>query len=263
MVEENISSALIFEDDAEWDIMIRAQLAQFAVGARYIQGSDDSDIPELHSPYGDDWDALTLGHCGAQSHPMLDSRYWVAHDDPTVPPFNHHQASMNSESRAPDVSAPELQGNYTRIIYETRNLRCMYGYSVSLRGAQRLLYYHSIEPGATASDRVLSGFCTFRKLGSRCIGPWPSIIDQYRPAGPDSKSSDRQRFEGTVRSHGESLNIVFPAKTGLLSFLSGDSTYKSQWPDDTLIKEIDPMNHALPRGEGYFLTKDKFKGYDN
>jgi len=245
------------EDDADWDVMIRAQLTQFAYGARYIQ--QVADISALHSPYGDDWDFLPIGHCGARSRPEEDSRYWVAHNDPTVTPDS--VSSHQQNGRVPDRSAPELQGNFTRLIYELRDMRCTYSYAVSLRGAQRMLYWASIEPGASSSDRVLSGLCTFRRSGTRCIAPWPPIVDTYRPAGPDSKGSDRINFKGEARKHGETVNIVFPVKTGLKHHVESHRTYASQWPKDSLRDAIDPNTDTLPLGKGYFLTKDKFTGY--
>lgn len=91
----NISTALILEDDADWDVRIREQLQDFALSARALtqplsenpssyadntfpvpQGPDalpaadllfdnlPSTIPPKHSPYGDNWDVLWVGHCG-------------------------------------------------------------------------------------------------------------------------------------------------------------------------------------------------------
>jgi hypothetical protein len=202
---------------------------------------------------------LYIGHCGARSRPNEDSRYWVAHNDPTVTPESKSTNVQNG--RSPDRSAPELQGNFTRLVYESQDMRCMYGYAVSLRGAERMLYWASVEPGASASDRVLSGICTFRRSGTRCITPWPPIVDQYRPAGPESKSSDRVAFKGDIRPHGETLNVVFPVKTGLRSLVEHRSIYDSQWPEDSLLSSIDPESDTIPVGEGYLLTKDKFEGY--
>lgn len=58
MVRDNVASTLVFEDDADWDIGLRAQLLEFAKGARFVLGDDRK---KEHSPYGDDWDVLWLG----------------------------------------------------------------------------------------------------------------------------------------------------------------------------------------------------------
>jgi len=239
--------------------MLRAQLIQFASAAHFLQDIDST--ANLHSPYGDAWDFLPLGHCGARSRPEEDAKYWVIHDDPTVTPDSQSEIIRSKNYRVPDTSATELQGNFTRLVYEPRDMRCMYAYAISLKGAERMLYSASVEPGAGSSDSVLSGMCTFRRYGTRCIAPFPAFVDQYRPAGPDGKSSDRVAFRGGVRDHGSTLNVVFPVKAGLQSYITSSSTYASQWPDDSLWPQINPAKDVLPAGRGVFLTKDKFLGY--
>lgn len=92
MVEKNITSALILEDDADWDIMLKSQLQVFAQAARaFTQPRPRSgltlatkyahdarspteipldqipaDLQPTLTPYGDDWDVLWLGHCGTE-----------------------------------------------------------------------------------------------------------------------------------------------------------------------------------------------------
>lgn len=249
----------MFEDDADWDVMIRAQLTEFARGTRFLQNVQNPAT--LDSPYGDDWDFLPIGHCGARSRPEEDSKYWVVHDDPTVTPDSKSEFVISGNYRTPDRSAQELQGNFSRIIYELRDMRCMYAYAVSLRGAERFLYYASVETGAASSDSALSSLCTFRRLDARCYAPFPSLVDSYRPAGPDSKGSDRVVFRGDFREHGETANVVFPVKARLGDYIAGRKSYTSQWPEDTLLPAIDPNKDLLPAGGGFFLTKDKFVGY--
>lgn len=96
MVRRNLSSALILEDDADWDVRLRNQLQDFALSSRtltqplarseqgryadvtYPHPSDTSPssveditfdsrprtVVPVTSPYGDEWDVLWLGHCG-------------------------------------------------------------------------------------------------------------------------------------------------------------------------------------------------------
>ncbi|KAL8641458.1 MAG: hypothetical protein Q9226_008633, partial [Calogaya cf. arnoldii] len=84
MVRERIQTAIVFEDDADWDVSFKDQLAEFAMGSRYI--SDTMTSPR--SPYGDDWDLLWLGHCSAQQDAQ-DGRRLVIENDDTVPPMAH------------------------------------------------------------------------------------------------------------------------------------------------------------------------------
>jgi len=115
MVENNIGSALIMEDDADWDIRLRDQLVDFAKASRVLNDRAEQQRPlELNhtsegtvihfediadeqpsagsdSPYGSSWDVLWLGHigmrCAHDDEYTLGTKYRdyvVRHDDPTV-----------------------------------------------------------------------------------------------------------------------------------------------------------------------------------
>ena len=49
---------LVFEDDADWDIVFRAQLPEFTVGSRFVLG--DTRVT-AESPYRVNWDLLWFG----------------------------------------------------------------------------------------------------------------------------------------------------------------------------------------------------------
>ncbi|KAK4443241.1 glycosyltransferase [Podospora aff. communis PSN243] len=96
VVERNMTSALILEDDADWDVRLKYQLQVFAQAARAftqpqgsrtdraraefwrpgVEGSEmntevflselSSDLRPRVTPYGDNWDVLWLGHCGTE-----------------------------------------------------------------------------------------------------------------------------------------------------------------------------------------------------
>ena len=58
-MKERTPSALIMEDDADWDVLLKPQLVEFAHGTRYLQGVK---VQTTQSPYGDDWnESLRLG----------------------------------------------------------------------------------------------------------------------------------------------------------------------------------------------------------
>ena len=133
IVQERIPTALIMEDDADWDVSLKSQLVEFAKGALFIQGSDNSGVPSarqalpssspIGSPYGDDWDLLWLGHCGTRNREDEDGNYYVIHDDHTALP----QPLWSHPRRQPNFSPPSLQGNYTRVVFEPMRGLCMYG----------------------------------------------------------------------------------------------------------------------------------------
>jgi len=71
------NTALILEDDADWDINIKSQMLRLADGISTIV----SDKNNYHSPYGTSWDILWLGHC---YHPHADVESVFYHDDNTL-----------------------------------------------------------------------------------------------------------------------------------------------------------------------------------
>lgn len=94
IVENDVQSALILEDDVDFDVRIKSQLRDFAVAAQALlqplksetnsyadpayptvmdpmqepKGMRMDSLPSTMmpkiSPYGDNWDVLWLGHCG-------------------------------------------------------------------------------------------------------------------------------------------------------------------------------------------------------
>jgi len=64
VVDEKWSTTLIIEDDADWDVNIRSQLAMLAEKTRTMSNARHgqsewiaSDTP-TGNPYGNDWDLL-------------------------------------------------------------------------------------------------------------------------------------------------------------------------------------------------------------
>jgi len=91
VIESGLSSVLIIEDDADWDVRLLSQMTEFAKGVRYV-----AEVPlEKHqeSPYGDDWDVLWPGHCGEAELPWhaegADDRLYIIKNDTTVAPKEH------------------------------------------------------------------------------------------------------------------------------------------------------------------------------
>ena len=109
IVSRNLTSALILEDDVDWDIRLKSQLRTFAEAVRALsqplsvgslsayadssyppsKAAEDSLDPTLMyvgdlpstvapkmSPYGDNWDVLHIGHCGTRSPAINVPRGW-------------------------------------------------------------------------------------------------------------------------------------------------------------------------------------------
>lgn len=163
MVKERIASALIMEDDADWDVYIVQQLQQFANVSRDFLAEDPNSSwrrktrTNTGSPYGEGWDILWVGHCGGYpaTKPDVD-HVAVIHNDSTVPPgfdirgqllgvdkehrFNHVCTTEEGLKMPQGVvcEAPWLAENQ-RLIQERTSPLCTTGYAISLQGARKLL----------------------------------------------------------------------------------------------------------------------------
>jgi len=164
IVNQNIETALILEDDVDWDIGLRAQLVQYARGARYLQDVEETAV--TRSAYGEHWDMLWLGHCAALTN-HTDNRRFVIANDPTVEPVEHrHYWEENPDMTAWDH--PNNDVNDTRIVFRSAGggklaikavVRpidtfpvCTAALAVSLEGARKALYDMSMTPYSQPVD---------------------------------------------------------------------------------------------------------------
>jgi hypothetical protein len=164
VVERRLTTALILEDDTDWDVDLKTQLFKFALGSRYLVSK--TTLPYLaaaqnfHSPYGDYWDVLNLGHCTSGQHrPSLHDgndppRLFRISDDPTVPPPDHVSAPFYASPSASEwVSQPGR-----RLVYRGAS-SCSWAHAVSFRGAQKMLDRMSVEPFSGGYDNGVQGLC--------------------------------------------------------------------------------------------------------
>ncbi|KAL3420063.1 Procollagen galactosyltransferase 1 [Phlyctema vagabunda] len=248
MVQEEVATALLFEDDADWDIMLKEQLVEFARGTRYLQNSTGLTF----SPYGDNWDVLWVGQCISKNNEQVDQKYYVIRDDPTVAP-----PELREEQKPyPNLSPPALSGNFTRIVHEPYYGRCTFGYAISLRGAQKLLYHQGLSKDGTTIDRGINRFCSRRDLGARCYAPYPGLVGTHKAAGDTTKDSDRVNTGGKVRDKGVTEHIVYSTRLNFKNILLGKQP-KSQWPNQTMYPKLND-SVMIPRGHGTFVHKNQF-----
>ena len=239
IVDKGYGSALIFEDDADWDMRLKDQLRDFAIASNgllsqypgnheprfanqagvYVDYDDlaaqlraeDAKIQTPASPYGDGWDVLWFGNCGARMSAHTDQ--WqplpiVRQGDPTVAPVEEY-VHWDWGDPHPYDNYP----NHTRLyLSQPTDTVCSIAYAVSQQGARRLLLELGLEYADAAFDIMLNRYCQ----GEIDFGPphacWsvvPSLVAQYRPAGVESKDSDIavEGEEVRVRVEGFTKNI--------------------------------------------------------
>ncbi|KAH7029497.1 uncharacterized protein B0I36DRAFT_133280 [Microdochium trichocladiopsis] len=241
IVDERISSALIMEDDMDWDVSLKDRLADFAGASKEIQR--DSWFVEAPgrnttiaspSPYGQDWDMLWVGSCASTFGNLLpehlqipaelrDDREVLITGDATVPP-KHHRVGNGGWSW-------DEYSDQTRIVYVPGDNICSFAYALSYTGAQRALEYMSLEGQHKPFDNHLSDLCRLRANGMRCVSIVPSLFVHHRPRGRVSGDSDINNGGGDeFREVGATENVLYSTRLNLARLLKGEEPLK-QWND--------------------------------
>lgn len=238
MVEDGLSSALILEDDADWDVHLKQQLAEFAEAARTLQEQEQEQEHEHHSqspqldvpgnsPYGQHWDLLWLGACVSRFSNDRHEAQVLIHDDATVASHAHLiQNGTFSWDEYPERA---------RIVYvPAGDTICTFGYAVSRAGARKALQYLGVEDQPTTFDFHMSDLCREAHLGMRCVAVVPGLFMHHRPRGRvlgDSDILEKGGDEGdTVRDVGFTENILYSTRLNLGNLVQGLEPVK-QWDD--------------------------------
>ncbi|KAB8294116.1 hypothetical protein EYC80_009565 [Monilinia laxa] len=230
IIENNLASAFIMEDDVDWDIRLLNQLPEYARGIRTL-----SHIPleqRQHSPYGDDWDILWPGHCGDVLPSTLTK-------DPSAPPKDDLYIIKEDETVAPKSAQTWLKAladypENTRIVHKAGAPICAFGYGVSYRGAQKILMALAVKGGMNlAVDNALALLCRDGYLDMKCYSVEPQLFQHHRSAGAKNRDSDINSLgdadaEGT-RERGVTDMIVWSARLNLEHMIVGRQDYFAQW----------------------------------
>jgi len=263
MVENRISSALILEDDADWDVSIKTQMAEFARGTRWLTNTTGPS----YSPYGEGWDILWIGHCSAHSH-HSDPRRWVIRKDLTVPPPSERGSMLQPYDLGYWEGAPNFD-TQTRIIYKAGYGFCFAGWALSLRGAEKILYQLSMLPYELHVDLGVAEMCAHGTYNITCLAPFPAYVGVSKPAGNSSRGSDivdgngqgragdlsaRDNAAAKFRKEPESERVVFSTRINVPQLLVGVTEYKSNYANVTgPVRSIDDITSFTGTGHGEWL----------
>ena len=207
IVRERISSALILEDDQDWDVRIHDQARRLAIGSRHVQGVAE-DMP-THSAYGDDWDVLWIGHCGETMNKEEDGGTYIMGEDPTVP---NVEDIKNDRGEFPFQDFP----SHSRFVQKAVSPLCTLAYAVSYRGAQKILYEMSLLGSAAPFDIEMRAFVAMKKSDGVSISVTPSIFNSYHGRGPVYRDSDinadDRKAEDQSRDKDYTDNVVWSTR---------------------------------------------------
>ncbi|KAH8767283.1 hypothetical protein F5883DRAFT_629567 [Diaporthe sp. PMI_573] len=260
IVQHNLSSAIIFEDDLDWDVRIREQARDFALASRAllqplagtkrfadptypnVQEQDTTldppplnfqQLPKTHdpktSPYGDGWDVLWLGHCGVQQPTGNPKNQWAKRS---------RHISRGAVVREKDDSVPQpshihswdddgharFRNSYpahTRVTHHELDAVCTFAYGVSQAGARRILYDLGLWKMDDPFDLGLRQFCDGTFEHERHV----CLTTQ------PSLFSHFEKKEGSDLDHEKTWNIRWSARENLVKLLDGKEDYDDQWPD--------------------------------
>jgi hypothetical protein len=235
IVKNKYASMLILEDDVDWDVRLKSQMADLATGVRLVTGASHSPslLESFHSPYGDDWDLIWAGHCGEAIPPDEEpSSRHVVYNDETVAPLKHVDWIK------------DLNGfpAHSRVYHKSKYPICSLAYAVSLRGAQKILLQLGLFEGEpfkghpnSAYDNNLGWMCEDNILDMKCVSVTPSIFNSHRSAGPESKDSDINNFdESSVRLQGTTDTIMWSTRINAARLIKGEKDYETRWSVDRL-----------------------------
>lgn len=246
IVHEKIQTALVLEDDSDWDTSIKQQLSQFATGARALQNSSTAG---LRSPYGNDWDFLWLGHCklGPRDH---QSRFYVIEKDPTVAPVGRRNSKWMNDHIPDDVLSED-----SRIVFKADNGGlCMYAYAITYEGAQKALAALSVTPRDDVVDMSYRRLCAGNfNMPFECYGSYPSLFGSHRAAGPASRDSDLNNKSD--KWHAEySFDVVYSTQQNINRLAAGDQIVQAQWPKE--VKKSSKIATEVITGTGRLKNID-------
>ena len=236
MIQGNIQSALIFEDDADWDVAIKYQMLEAARATRFV--TEQSEEGKSVSPYGDNWDIIWFGHCAANTDPDHDRRYVVTDDATVLPPWSR------SEFVRPDMSYWEEDSDdylnfQTRIYFRSSWNSCTSGYAISLRGAEKVVFTESMVPYNDPVDNGMGAMCNGHTLDFTCVAPFPTVFGVSKPAGSANRGSDIRGLENEqVLEHGWSERLMYSTRQNIPRILTGAEDFASVFPESA----VPPMN---------------------
>lgn len=214
-LEDSAETALIMEDDVDWDVRIRAQqIPQTAYAIRELLSSND----ERYYGSPDLWDIIWLGHCGDFFNATRGSEI------PSIKSFK--------DTAMPDIDDLHpwtrdflheigAHDNQQRLVHASVRPLCTFAYAITRLAARKVLEDLAVsEPvrdpsrPCTAYDvRLLEG-C--REEGLRCITVNPELFHHNDLDSEIARATENQDEEDPVSNSpmvGSATNIRCSARS--------------------------------------------------
>jgi len=262
IVREGIASALVLEDDADWDLRIKEQMRDFARASRLLVqplrgttdtyldpthpqpsagqhpssfevGGDDPTMEPSTSPYGDldRWDLFWIGHCGCRFPDPSDINAplgrAVISNDTTVPEPQHIKIQFGDSQLVDQYPA------HTRVVSRTRQAACTVGYGISQLGARRLLYELGVHRLTSTTDMMLRTLCdgVDGRPQLTCLSVQPQLFQHHRPVGSKGSFSDITEHGDEYNSRPYTRNVRWSTKMNLGKLINSETDYVDLFKD--------------------------------
>jgi hypothetical protein len=181
VVYNGYESALIMEDDVDWDVTIKDQLALASEAVREFTQAPASDT----SPYGRHWDLFWIGHCGEATDPETERLEYA--DPSTVP----HADYKGWSARFLDEQISEGH----RAVQRGTLPVCSFAYGVTNHGARKILDWSS-NGKEEAFDSKLSEAVRHRRRLLDIVTIQPELMHHYQPMAKDGYTSQVREGDG-------------------------------------------------------------------
>ncbi|KAH8647793.1 hypothetical protein BX600DRAFT_503160 [Xylariales sp. PMI_506] len=193
VIASGFETALIVEDDLDWDVRIKEQMALVSDGVRHYTGVAADDP----APFGTSWDVLWLGHCGSAIEKRMPRQSYAYPDDTRIANDEYFGWSKRFLQR-------HLADGHRNVQASVRTV-CSFAYAVHRKSAQKVLD-RTARGADQAFDVALDTQCATQAL--RCIVINPQIFQHYEPpfdrgyisdvrvADGKGKHVDEAEFEG-------------------------------------------------------------------
>ncbi|KAI7222892.1 hypothetical protein KC333_g822 [Hortaea werneckii] len=182
------TTALILEDDADWDVEIKNQVVR---AQDYLRKLTESLADSL---WGTEWDVLYLGHCGDRLH-----AHHKVYEDSTTPNLTTYEGFHYGTL---EPMPPGL-----RAVHRSIRPVCTYGYAVTAKGAEKII---NLSHDAKAIDTRMGRACKDGTM--RCFTINPELIHHHIPAG---KAPSEIQTKQDVSAQAWTPNILHSARCNL------------------------------------------------
>ncbi|KAK9469416.1 hypothetical protein V1512DRAFT_256199 [Lipomyces arxii] len=225
IVENRIESALLIEDDVDWDINIKHQLRALSQALRSspIRAPLSPD-EAARAPYGLDWDIIHFGPSKANMAPQPRDKVYTAYNDP----YRASTAVANNACSHPWFCWSRIMSstglNETeRVIFPTFETVGLSAIAISYRGAQKLLYQLSFKELTNTLDLSMAKLVQQGQLRGWTV--IPPLMSEFKTRG--QADSDLKSLVGSKRGRGnlqgKSAGVAHSARKALTEQLeNGD-----------------------------------------